>query len=55
VEGPHHNVNFMASNLTDQVRSISKVVTDVANGNLKKKLVLEAKGKIAQLAERSTR
>jgi HAMP domain-containing protein/CheY-like chemotaxis protein/signal transduction histidine kinase len=45
------NVNFMASNLTDQVRSISKVVTDVANGNLKRKLVLEAKGEIAQLAE----
>ena len=45
------SVNFMASNLTDQVRSISKVVTDVANGNLKKKLVLEAKGEIAQLAE----
>jgi HAMP domain-containing protein/signal transduction histidine kinase/CheY-like chemotaxis protein len=45
------SVNFMAGNLTDQVRSISKVVTDVANGNLKKKLVLEAKGEIAQLAE----
>ena len=45
------SVNSMASNLTDQVRSISKVVTDVANGNLKRKLVLEAKGEIAQLAE----
>jgi HAMP domain-containing protein/signal transduction histidine kinase/CheY-like chemotaxis protein len=45
------SVNSMASNLTDQVRSISKVVTDVANGNLKRKLVLEAKGEIAQLAD----
>jgi HAMP domain-containing protein/signal transduction histidine kinase/CheY-like chemotaxis protein len=45
------SVNFMASNLTNQVRSISKVVTAVANGNLKRKLVLEAKGEIEQLAE----
>src|SRR5881628_1894127 len=45
------NVNLMASNLTNQVRSISKVVTSVANGNLKRKLVLEAKGEIEQLAE----
>jgi HAMP domain-containing protein/signal transduction histidine kinase/CheY-like chemotaxis protein len=45
------SVNFMASNLTNQVRSISKVVTSVANGNLKRKLVLEAKGEIEQLAE----
>src|SRR5213076_2926137 len=45
------NVNFMASNLTDQVRGIAKVVTAVANGNLKRKLVLEAKGEIEELAE----
>jgi HAMP domain-containing protein/signal transduction histidine kinase/CheY-like chemotaxis protein len=45
------SVNIMASNLTAQVRSISKVVTSVANGNLKRKLVLEAKGEIEQLAE----
>src|SRR5438552_2790276 len=45
------NVNLMASNLTNQVRSISKVVTSVATGNLKRKLVLEAKGEIEQLAE----
>src|SRR5207237_323939 len=45
------SVNFMASNLTNQVRSISKVVTSVASGNLKRKLVLEAKGEIEQLAE----
>jgi HAMP domain-containing protein/signal transduction histidine kinase/ActR/RegA family two-component response regulator len=45
------NVNFMASNLTDQVRGIAKVVTAVANGDLKRKLLLEAKGEIAELAE----
>src|SRR5262245_5715055 len=41
----------MASNLTTQVRGIAQVVTAVANGNLKRKLVLQAKGEIAQLAE----
>jgi CheY-like chemotaxis protein/HAMP domain-containing protein/GAF domain-containing protein len=45
------SVNQMASNLTDQVRGIARVVTAVANGNLKQKLVLEAKGEIAELAE----
>jgi signal transduction histidine kinase/HAMP domain-containing protein len=45
------NVNLMASNLTDQVRGIAKVVTAVANGDLKRKLFLEAKGEIAKLAE----
>jgi HAMP domain-containing protein/signal transduction histidine kinase/CheY-like chemotaxis protein len=45
------NVNFMASNLTDQVRGIAKVVTAVANGDLKRKLFLEARGEIAELAE----
>jgi hypothetical protein len=45
------NVNFMANNLTDQVRGIARVVTGVANGNLRHKLVLEAKGEIEQLAE----
>jgi hypothetical protein len=44
------NVNFMANNLTNQVRGIARVVTDVANGNLRRKLVLEAKGEIAELA-----
>ncbi|OLC81967.1 MAG: hypothetical protein AUH72_08145 [Acidobacteria bacterium 13_1_40CM_4_65_8] len=44
------NVNFMANNLTDQVRGIARVVTGVANGNLRHKLVLEAKGEIEQLA-----
>ena len=45
------NVNFMAANLTAQVRGIAKVVTAVANGDLKKKLTVEAKGEIAELAD----
>ncbi len=45
------NVNFMASNLTKQVRGIIKVVTAVANGDLSQKFVLEAKGEVAALAE----
>ncbi len=45
------NVNIMAGNLTAQVRGIARVVTQVANGDLEGKLVLEAKGEIAELAE----
>jgi HAMP domain-containing protein/signal transduction histidine kinase/CheY-like chemotaxis protein len=45
------NVNVMAANLTDQVRSIAKVVTATAKGNLKEKLTLPAKGEIAALAD----
>jgi signal transduction histidine kinase/CheY-like chemotaxis protein/HAMP domain-containing protein len=45
------NVNSMASNLTDQVRGIAKVVTAVANGDLKRKLTVETKGEIAALAD----
>ena len=45
------NVNFMASNLTAQVRGIATVVTCVANGDLDQKLALEAKGEIAALAD----
>ncbi|MDP8981590.1 MAG: HAMP domain-containing protein, partial [Acidobacteriota bacterium] len=45
------NVNFMAANLTTQVRGIAKVVTAVANGDLKRKLILETKGEIAELAD----
>ncbi len=45
------NVNFMAANLTKQVRGIVKVVTAVANGDLSQKFVLEAKGEVAALAE----
>src|SRR5690348_8981408 len=45
------SVNSMASNLTDQVRGIAQVVTEVANGDLRGKLTLEAKGEIAELAD----
>jgi HAMP domain-containing protein/CheY-like chemotaxis protein/signal transduction histidine kinase len=45
------NVNSMAANLTNQVRGIARVVTSVANGDLKRKLTLQARGEIAQLAE----
>src|SRR5881275_1611898 len=45
------NVNTMASNPTAQVRGIARVVTAVANGELEGKLVLEAKGEIAELAD----
>src|ERR1700676_4371904 len=45
------NVNFMASNLTDQVRGIVKVVTAVADGNLRQKLTVQARGEVAALGE----
>ncbi|SER00995.1 Signal transduction histidine kinase [Streptomyces radiopugnans] len=45
------NVNLMASNLTGQVRNISQVATAVANGDLTKKVTVEASGEVAQLAD----
>jgi CheY-like chemotaxis protein len=45
------NVNVMAANLTNQVRGIVKVVTAVADGNLRQKLTVESKGEVAALAE----
>jgi HAMP domain-containing protein/signal transduction histidine kinase/DNA-binding response OmpR family regulator len=45
------SVNLMADNLTDQVRGMAKVVTGVAVGNLKQKMVVPAKGEVAALAE----
>ncbi len=45
------NVNVMAANLTEQVRGIVKVVTAVANGDVKQKLTVNAKGEVAALAE----
>ncbi len=45
------NVNFMASNLTTQVRGIVKVVTAVADGDLTQKLQVQAKGEVAALAD----
>jgi CheY-like chemotaxis protein/HAMP domain-containing protein/signal transduction histidine kinase len=44
------NVNFMAANLTAQVRGIAGVVSAVAKGDLKKKLTVAARGEIATLA-----
>ncbi|MGH6840261.1 MAG: HAMP domain-containing protein, partial [Methylocella sp.] len=44
-------VNFMAANLTEQVRGIVKVVTAVANGDLKQNLTVQSKGEVAALAE----
>ena len=45
------SVNFMAGNLTTQVRGIAGVVTAVANGDLKKKMTVAARGEIAALAD----
>ncbi|WP_247891043.1 HAMP domain-containing protein [Azospirillum aestuarii] len=45
------NVNMMAANLTGQVRGIAEVVTAVAEGNLKRKLTVAARGEIAALAD----
>jgi hypothetical protein len=45
------NVNSMAANLTSQVRGIARVVTAVANGDLRRKLTVEAKGEIAELSD----
>jgi len=44
-------VNVMAANLTEQVRGIVKVVTAVANGDLKQNLAVKSKGEVAALAE----
>ncbi|MFE1556647.1 HAMP domain-containing protein [Streptomyces sp. NPDC058734] len=45
------NVNLMANNLTSQVRNISQVSSAVANGDLTKKVTVEARGEVAQLAD----
>ena len=45
------SVNSMAGNLTSQVRNIAEVTTAVANGNLSKKITVEARGEILQLKE----
>ena len=45
------NVNFMASNLTGQVRNIAYVTTAVAKGDLSRKITTEAKGEILELKE----
>ncbi|MEW6613518.1 MAG: HAMP domain-containing protein, partial [Pseudomonadota bacterium] len=43
------NVNFMARNLTDQVRNIALVTTAVANGDLSQKIAVDARGEILEL------
>ncbi len=45
------SVNLMASNLTDQVRGVAKVVTAVAEGDLKKKVTAQARGEVGMLSE----
>ncbi|HUB12130.1 MAG TPA: HAMP domain-containing protein [Acetobacteraceae bacterium] len=45
------NVNFMASNLTGQVRNIAEVATAVAQGDLSKKITVNVSGEILQLKE----
>jgi osomolarity two-component system sensor histidine kinase NIK1 len=44
-------VNRMCDSLTDQVRSIARVTTAVANGNLTQKVAIDAEGEIAQLKD----
>src|SRR5207248_1876125 len=43
------NVNFMAANLTDQVRNIAQVTTAVANGDLTQQITVDAQGEILEL------
>ncbi len=49
VEGSHRLVNFMAGNLTGQVRNIAEVTTAVANGDLSKKITVDVQGEILEL------
>src|SRR5256885_15987209 len=41
----------MANNLTGQVRNIAEVTTAVANGDLSRKITVQAKGEVAELAD----
>src|ERR1700716_3227600 len=43
------SVNFMASNLTGQVRNIADVTTAVANGDLSRKITVDVRGEILEL------
>src|SRR5262249_27219355 len=45
------SVNFMASNLTSQVRNIAEVTTAVANGDLSKKITVDVNGEILELKD----
>ncbi|WP_216899272.1 HAMP domain-containing protein [Nocardia alni] len=48
-KGLTESVNFMAGNLTDQVRSIAEVATAVAKGDLSQKITVDARGEILEL------
>src|SRR5262249_30926951 len=43
------NVNSMGSNLTVQLRDVSKVATSIANGDLTQKITVDARGEILQI------
>src|SRR5205823_694895 len=45
------NVNAMASNLTVQLRDVSKVATAIANGDLTQKISVDVKGEILQIKD----
>src|SRR5205823_66677 len=45
------NVNFMAGNLTSQVRNIAQVATAVARGDLSQKITVDANGAIRELLQ----
>src|SRR5207245_4013677 len=46
-----YSVNFMARNLTGQVRNIAEVTTAVATGDLSKKITVDVKGEILELKD----
>jgi HAMP domain-containing protein len=48
--GQANNVNFMASNLTAQVRNIAEVATAIANGDLSKKIMVDVRGEMSLFA-----
>src|SRR5205823_5246583 len=50
-KGLTDNVNFMASNLTAQVRNIAEVTTAVARGDLSRKITVDVKGEILELKD----
>ena len=50
-KGLTESVNFMADNLTDQVRSIAQVATAVARGDLSQKIRVDARGEILELKD----
>src|SRR5687767_9774160 len=43
------SVNFMASNLTNQVRNIAEVTTAVARGDLSQKITVDVRGELSEL------